>query len=257
MVYIRASWRVWLPTIFIGLAIAICVAASWLIVEKNTRTSFDDFRDNYQAGAASKSLSDQERPPDRWLTDPELQNLIKVNTEWINGYQDLATRAARNAVRNSQFAMSLGFLILVAGAVVTILTPNPTSKVVVGVLATLGSILSGYIGRTFLKAQDQAMRQLNYYFRQPLVTSYMLAAERLTPKLGGNTQQSALKDILRNYLIVADHAEQPDSSLPLKSRRGVWRRSTAESSFPQDGMPSIRDNGTLSLITQISPVSWL
>ena len=230
MVYIRASWRAWAPIIFTGLALAVCIAAFLLIVAKSTRTKFDDFRDNYQAGAASKSLSDQEQLPVRWLADPDLQNLINLNIKTINHYQDLAIKNAKDAVRNSQFAMSLGFLILVAGAVLTIFTPNSTAKVVVAVLASLGSLLSGYIGKTFLKAQDQAMHQLNYYSRQPLVTSHMLAAERLTPKLGGNTQQNALREVLKNYLVVAGREEQLDSSLPLKSRRGVWRRPPAESS---------------------------
>jgi len=232
MVYIRASWHVWSPVLFTGLAIAVCLASFWPIVAKNTKTSFSDFRDNYQAGADSKSLSDEERLPDRWLTDPDLQNLIILNRTQIGVYQDIATGDAKRAARNSQIAMSFGFLILVAGAVVTIVTPDSVAKIVVGVLASLGSVLSGYIGRTFLKAQDQAMYQLNYYFRQPLVTSYMLAAERLTLKLSENVQvqQNALKDVIKNLLIAAGRAEQFDSSIPLKSRRGVRRRPTAESS---------------------------
>ena len=232
MVWKRASWHLWSPVLFTGLAIAICLASFWPIVAKNTRLSFADFRDNYQAGADSKSLADEEQLPDRWLTDPDLQNLIILNRTQIGVYQDIATGDAKRAARNSQIAMSFGFLILVAGAAVTIVTPDSVAKIVVGVLASLGSVLSGYIGRTFLKAQDQAMYQLNYYFRQPLVTSYMLAAERLTLKLSENAQakQNALKDVIKNLLIAAGRAEQLDSSLSQKSRRGVRRRPIAESS---------------------------
>jgi SPFH domain / Band 7 family len=237
VVYERASWHAWSTLLFTGLAIAACIVAYWSTAARNTRVSFADFRDNYQSDADSRNLQEHDLLPGRWLTDPDLQNLIILNREQINVYQDIATGDAKRAGRNSQVAMSFGFAILIAGAVVTVLTPSSTSKIVVGLLASLGSVLSGYIGRTFLRAQDQAMRQLNYYFRQPLVTSYMLAAERLTLKLSGTAQQSTLKDVIKNHLIAAGRAESLDLSLPMKPRRDSRRLSGTESMAEDEVAP--------------------
>lgn len=233
-VFVRASWRDWSPVLFSGLFIAICIAWFWVLARRNGMISGNLFRENYVAEARKKS-PDQERPPDHWLTDPDLQNLIILNRTQIGVYQDIATGDAKRAARNSQIAMSFGFLILIAGAVLTIRVPNAASKIVVGVLASLGSVLSGYIGQTFMKAQDQAMNQLNYYFRQPLVNSYMLSAERLTQKLAGTSQQNALKDLIRNVLVAASRAEELDTDPPVRSHQKKKSSSIADSSTANNG----------------------
>jgi hypothetical protein len=230
VVLVRTDWRNWSPLTFSGLVVAACIAWFWLLVVRNSKATFHLLRESYLADANARDLPSQERLPDRWLTDPDLQNLIILNRTQIGVYQDIATGDAKRAARNCQVAMSFGFLILIVGAVTAIRTSDATSKIVVGALASLGSILSGYIGQTFLKAQDHAMKQLNYYFRQPLVTSYMLAAERLTLKLSGNTRESVVKDLIKNILVTAGRAEDFNSTPSTKPRRRYRPRSTAESS---------------------------
>ena len=43
--------------------------------------------------------------------------------------------------------------------------------------------MGGYISRTFITVQQGAMLQMNYYFQEPVVESYLLTAERLAGKL--------------------------------------------------------------------------
>ncbi len=237
-VFVRSSWHVWSPVLFSGAIIAICVGWFYLLAVRGGNISQKVFVQSY---LAEKEMSPAQEPtelPDHWLTDPDLQNLIILNRTQIGVYQDIATGDAKRAARNSQVAMSIGFLMLIAGAAITVRVPSAASKIVVGVLAALGSALSGYIGQTFLKAQDQAMRQLNFYFRQPLVTSYMLAAERLTQKLPPGTQQSSLKDLIKNVLLAANRAQELDSAQPAKSRRRNQPSSTNESSAAKNGAQS-------------------
>lgn len=229
IVLVRTDWRSWSSLTFSGLVIAACIAWFRVLVVRNSKATFHLLRESYLADASARDLPSQERLPDRWLTDPDLQNLIILNRTQIGVYQDIATGDAKRAARNCQIAMSFGFLILIIGAVTTIRTSDATSKIVVGALASLGSILSGYIGQTFFKAQDQAMKQLNYYFRQPLVTSYLLAAERLTLQLNGNTRESAVKDLIKNILVTAGRAEDLNSTPSTRPRRRYRARSIAES----------------------------
>jgi hypothetical protein len=134
--------------------------------------------------------------------------------------------------------MIIAFLILVVGAVVTIRTPDSTSKIVVGALASLGSVLSGYIGQTFLRAQAQAMRQLNFYFRQPLVASYLLSAERIAIKLDdANSTKKALLDVIKNVLLAADRAENLDPGSSSTPRGGSRRASNVAAATAEEAQP--------------------
>jgi hypothetical protein len=108
-----------------------------------------------------------------------LPSLIKANRQQMEAYDVLARSQAQTAFRNSQLAMGLGLLVLLSGAVVAIGTPDTTARITTASLSAIGGILSGFIARTFLRTYHASLDQLNYYFQQPLVTSYLLSAERL------------------------------------------------------------------------------
>ena len=68
---------------------------------------------------------------------------------------------------------------LTTGAAVAIGLPVTTAKVTAGALAAAGTVLSGFLVKTFLKAYQMASRQMSYYYGQPLVHCYLLHAEWL------------------------------------------------------------------------------
>jgi hypothetical protein len=124
-----------------------------------------------------KKLSEEQ---EKLARDTTLPALLRYNREQMALYHQIATTQARAAGRNSQVAMSIGFLALIAGAVVAIASDNTVTKLVTGGLAALGGIFSGYITKTFFVAQDKAIGQLYNYWEQPLTTSYLLTAERIS-----------------------------------------------------------------------------
>jgi Cyanobacterial TRADD-N associated 2-Transmembrane domain len=141
---------------------------------------------------ANKNRQRAEEQAKKILRDTSLGNLIGLNREQLALYHAITTHQARSAARNSQAAMSVGFLILLVGAAVAIQTNDQASKLVIGALASIGSIFSGYIGRTFLIAQQRAMEQLYRYWQQPLATSYLLSAERLAKELTDDTSKDEM-----------------------------------------------------------------
>jgi hypothetical protein len=237
IVFARTSWHVWAPVLFAGIIIDVFIGIVITVYGSNQSGKRLEYESSYIANAGKGKDSPKQREPsesprvsvpEKWLSDPDLQNLLLVNRTQLNVYQDIATKDAKAASRNSRFAIIIGFLILVVGAVVAVRTPNSTSKIVVGALASLGSVLSGYIGQTFLKAQAQAMKQLNYYFRQPLVASYLLSAERIALKLNDeNVTKKALLDVIKNVLLAAGRAEELDSASSSTPRRKTLRTSNA------------------------------
>lgn len=237
----RETWQIWSSVLFAGLIVEISLFVLAYNSSIRLNRDYEAYLSHYidkaikqdQAKRRQEIARRQTAPegaktsiPERWLSDPDLQNLLLVNRTQLNVYQDIATKDAKAASRNSRFAMIIGFLILLVGSAIAIRTPNSTSKIVVGALASLGSLLSGYIGQTFLKAQAQAMKQLNYYFRQPLVASYLLSAERIALKLeDANSTKQALLDVIKNVLLVASRAEEHDSTSSDPQRRRSRRTS--------------------------------
>jgi len=142
----------------------------------------------------------------RLAKDTTLPALLSFNREQMARYHQIATAQARVAARNSQIAMTIGFAALIGGAVTAIVTNDTITKLVIGGLASLGGIFSGYITRTFFVAQDKAIGQLFKYWEQPLATSYFLTAERILtssfPEPGG-VRDKELTKLLAQLLKVA------------------------------------------------------
>jgi hypothetical protein len=76
-------------------------------------------------------------------------------------------------------AASISLLTLASGAAVAIGLPATTAKVAVSALATAGSVLSGFLAKTFLESYQMASRQMSYYYGQPLVHCYLMHAQWL------------------------------------------------------------------------------
>jgi len=125
-------------------------------------------------------------------------------------YHQIATTQARVAGRNSQAAMAIGFLALIAGSIVAIMSPDVATKLITGGLAALGGIFSGYIARTFLVAQDKAIEQLYQYWEQPLTTSYVLMAERIVGAFTDDrTKEKEFGKLVDQLLVIAIQREAP------------------------------------------------
>jgi hypothetical protein len=141
----------------------------------------------------------------------------------MDAYHELTLGQAAHAYHDTQVAMAVGFVVLAAGAVaaVTISASDTGGRVVVGGLASIGTALSGYIVATFLRAQREALAQLNVYFRQPLINSYLLTAERWAMKLPkelrpGTLAHMADRVVSQAFGGAAASAAMPDgASVPL------------------------------------------
>jgi hypothetical protein len=124
----------------------------------------------------------------------DLVALIKANRRQMSAYDVLAQAQAQTAFRNAQLAMGAGLLVLVGGSIVAISAPSVATKVATASLTAIGGALSGFIAKTFLVTYRSAIDQLNFYFEQPLITSYLLAAQRLINELKDETQRDAALD---------------------------------------------------------------
>ncbi|MFD9589916.1 hypothetical protein ACFWBM_35100 [Streptomyces sp. NPDC059980] len=130
----------------------------------------------------------------------ELATLMQLNQEQIDTYHRIVTGQADKSFKSSRIAMSLGMLLLVGAAVAGAWVPFEQVRWFIGGLATLSTLLSGYLNRTYLTLYKESIGQLNRYFDQPVLNGYHLAAERIAGKLGEQHQDEVRKQIITKIL---------------------------------------------------------
>jgi hypothetical protein len=126
----------------------------------------------------------------------DLLGFIRANASQMHAYDLMARRQAAQSHRASLVAMFVGLALVGAGVAVAVLAPDTASKVVGAAVTSVGAAVGGYIARTFLTNSRRSADNAAYYFQQPLVTSYLLGAERLLSRLPEDARASALQNII-------------------------------------------------------------
>ena len=78
-------------------------------------------------------------------------------------------------------------------------------------MTAIGSVVAGFISNTYLRVYERTLVQLNFYFQQPLVTSYVLTAERLADKMTGSQRDDAQKQIIDRVLATIGPMAEDDA----------------------------------------------
>jgi hypothetical protein len=133
---------------------------------------------------------------DEQISPGELGELLAANRALLDEYQKPVRAQARTSYLYAQIAILIGLAVLVIGALMVLVTGEAAARISVAGLAAVGVAISGYVARTYLRVYDRAQEQLNYYFREPLVTSYLLTAERLAEKLKGGRRRKACASMI-------------------------------------------------------------
>lgn len=113
---------------------------------------------------------------DRVDEELTLESVTLLNQSVMDSYHGITKAQAERSFKNSQRAMVAGMTILLAGAIGAVAADGAATKIALAALAGIGTTISGYIGKTFLTAHTAAIAQLNRFFQQPLVNSYLLNA---------------------------------------------------------------------------------
>lgn len=168
------------------------------IVEESTRQARDKLNQAEEMVASRDSL--------------ELPVLWAVTQRRLDYYHSIATGQARRSFRNAQIAMSIGFALLLIFAILAVNSTSITGSIVSGALGASSAALTGYVGRTFIRSQENAAFHLRSYFLQPLEFSRYLAAERVITSLPKETPKELIGLIVRAIANEAINEEPKDSS---------------------------------------------
>lgn len=220
--------EVLVTTIVLSVAGAVAFVAAVLVRPFTHSLQIQREKEERARGAAAAAA-------DALADATTLPSLIKANRQQMEAYDVLARSQAQTAFRNSQVAMGLGLLVLLSGAVVAIGTPDTTARITTASLSAIGGSLSGFIARTFLRTYHASLDQLNYYFQQPLVTSYLLSAERLIRSMSRAQRDPTFALLINRVIDVLIRMPGANPEEGAQRRTARLRRAAAEiASVPGD-----------------------
>jgi multisubunit Na+/H+ antiporter MnhG subunit len=154
-----------------------------------------------------------------------------TNQRLMLEYHKLTRSQAEASHRYGQVAMAAGLVILLAGGVTAIRADEASAQIVAATLTTVGSMLSAYLGSTFIRAHQEDVRQINHFFGQPLVQAYVLEAERITTKVSDSNKRDGMcEQIISEVLGGASQAARAlrPADVPARRRNGIATRRARE-----------------------------
>jgi uncharacterized SAM-binding protein YcdF (DUF218 family) len=138
---------------------------------------------------------------DRLKDQMALPSLINLNRLLLDNYHGIATDQAESSFRSSRRAMWCGFLwLLMCFSAAVFLPTAARAQLLLGSLALTGGALSAFLGRTYIHVYERSLQQLNQYFDQPLLNSYLLSAERLIGEMETSNRDQAYQAVLERLL---------------------------------------------------------
>jgi len=244
-------------TLFIGtvvlLAIGLCSAVAWVLFhftgDTNTALGWTAIGTLGVAFVAfelviylaARATLDQKRQHDREEAldargTAEFTARDQANQKVLRLWEEMVRRQAATTYRHTMVAMGAAFLIVVVGTVLVVSTGDVASKAAVAGLSGIGAAMSGLIGHTFLTMHRIEQEQLNFYFIEPLVTNYLLNAERVIRDFEKEKLVEQKSDLYQK--LVGAGLEIAKGSLQLRQSSGESRRNGSTptaSSTPKDG----------------------
>ncbi|MER6230953.1 hypothetical protein ABT169_17640 [Streptomyces sp. NPDC001616] len=191
-------WQSIQGMLWMMLGLGLHIFAVWVGVTGGTKA---DSPDRVRVHAAEQQLeaslaraeviSEETGEQERARSALALSNLWSVTHARLSQYHGIALKQAKKSFRNAQFAMLLGFGLLVYFTVMAVRAESTAASIAAATLGTVSAALAGFVGRTFIRSQEASAAHLQRYFDQPLELSRYLAAERLIADSELNSDQRA------------------------------------------------------------------
>jgi hypothetical protein len=200
----------------VGAIATVVVSIFGFLVAGGAVISFSEWlADYFRKRSDAKELKKAEEQARDKLALPALFDLY---WKQINSYQSETRSRAAWSFTVAVSAMLLGLGVLVFGGW-NILQPGDLSHAISSsTLTVVGSAISGFLAKTFLDVHRTSLIQLNHYFKQPVLNSHILTAQRLIqllnkdaqPVLNNDAQVDEIRKIL-GVLLELMRSEQTQS----------------------------------------------
>ncbi|WP_316781258.1 hypothetical protein [Streptomyces sasae] len=126
---------------------------------------------------------------------------LAANRALLQEYHRLSTNQARSAFGLAQWVMGTAAVLVLASAVA--LAHDTATSVTLASLTAFATALNGYISSTLLATYHVSVEQARFYFREPLIGGYRLAAEHLAKRLDPPEHTAALGRVVDGFIQAA------------------------------------------------------
>jgi ABC-type multidrug transport system fused ATPase/permease subunit len=139
----------------------------------------------------------------------KIGKLFNLYHSQIDKYQQETQSRATTSFTYAVFAMLAGLAVLVWGGFILVYGGVSDHLISGSVVSAIGAATSAYITKTFLDVHKLSLIQLNHYFKQPVLNSHILTAQRLSDVLNGRSKTKAFEDIIDKVvkLILAEQSQ--------------------------------------------------
>ena len=142
----------------------------------------------------------------------QMGRLFNVYSRQIEKYQTQTQSRAGWSFMFALLSMVAGLGFIVWGGSHIIANPGWQNVTAGTVIAVIGGAVSAFITKTFLDVHRLSLLQLNHYFRQPVLNTHILTAQRLADQLPDAARQKAYVDVIDKVaaLIRAEPEQRTD-----------------------------------------------
>lgn len=130
----------------------------------------------------------------------DLPGLMLANKRQMDAYEALVRSQAESSHRASLVALAAALLVIGAGLLIALVSEDSATKHAAAVMAAAGAATCGFVAWNFIRAQQRNLDQMRSYLQQPLVQSYLLAAERIIGMMSNESKDEQYKRILQSAL---------------------------------------------------------
>ena len=166
---------------------------------------------------SQSSLEEQARELARIIAESrsavQMGNLFNLYSKQIEKYQTQTQARAGWSFIFAIVAMAAGLALVVWGGTQVIAGSDWKNVTAGSLVSVIGGAISAFITKTFLDVHRLSLIQLNHYFRQPVLNSHILTAQRLADALiDSAARQKAYEAIIAqvSVLISAEPIQATD-----------------------------------------------
>jgi len=137
--------------------------------------------------------------------------LLNLYSQQIEKYQLQTQDRARSSFNLACVAMCIGMAFVGGGGYFMLTSADWPHIAGAAGIASIGGGVASFIARTFLDVHRLSLSQLNHYFRQPVINSHIITAQRIAEKIEDESaRQEAYQQLTKQILtlIREDHAPQ-------------------------------------------------
>lgn len=142
------------------------------------------------------------------ISEASLSVAIERELESIHEYHTANINTAKRYLRDSEIAIGLSFLLIIASVVMLIFFNNTAYKVLVSVIPGAASIILQLLGRTYLSLSKQSWEQINRFYESGLRVQDAMIADSFC----ANIVDENKKDEVRSQLAIESMSRSTTTS---------------------------------------------